>query len=294
MSLEIYLGANTPEGFFSYFEPFADYVRKLYIIKGGPGSGKSTMMKKIARFAEDSGVRTIWIYCSSDSDSLDGVFLPDHGIMYVDGTAPHVLEAKTPGAREELIDFGQCFDTSMLSAKLEQIQKENNVLFSHYSRCYKYLKAAKQVKNCMDSQYRIENDILIKKAKNLASRTIPVRKNISLGHCFDVFMGSFTKNGQELRPLPPEYTVYPIYDPYSNAGTILDCLVYNAIKNGYDVFSAHDPYDPSGTPMHLLIPELNCAFVTMGRPFGYENAPGRRLRLDIPNPGADKKSNYKA
>ncbi|MBQ4120809.1 MAG: hypothetical protein IJD35_02210, partial [Clostridia bacterium] len=45
---------NSHRGFCSYFPVlFAPYRR--YIIKGGPGCGKSTLMKKIAQTAEEKG-----------------------------------------------------------------------------------------------------------------------------------------------------------------------------------------------------------------------------------------------
>ena len=44
-----FLGANTPKGFVSFFdELYNPYDNcSAYIIKGGPGTGKSTLMKAI-------------------------------------------------------------------------------------------------------------------------------------------------------------------------------------------------------------------------------------------------------
>ena len=287
MDFEIYLGANTPEGFYPYFEDFVAQVRKLYIIKGGPGSGKSTMMKKIGRFGADAGVRTVWIYCSSDSDSLDGVFFPDYGIMYVDGTAPHVLEAKTPGAREELIDFGQCFDTVGLGGIAGEIERENEKLRECYCQCYAYLSAAKNVKARIDEQYTPSCTLLSGRAQRLARRTIGVHRGAQPGKRHEVFLSSFTKDGLEKRMIPDDYQFFPVYDPYSCCGPMMEALASYAVENGYDVYAAHDPYDPSGDALHVLVPQLRLAFVSTGRPFGYENAPGRHLRFDAPGTGAD-------
>lgn len=287
MDFEIYLGANTPEGFYSYFEDFVAQVPKLYIIKGGPGSGKSTMMKKIARFGENAGVRTVWIYCSSDSDSLDGVFFPDYGIMYVDGTAPHALEAKTPGAREELIDFGQCFDTAGLGGIAEEIELENELLRVCYAQCYAYLNAAKNIKARIDEQYAPPCALLISRAQRLARRTIGVHRGAAPGKRYDIFLSSFTKNGLEKRNIPDDYQFFPIYDPYSCCGCLMETLAACAVENGCDVYAAHDPYAPDADALHVLVPQLRLAFVSTGRPFGYEDAPGRHLRFDAPDTGAD-------
>ena len=52
----VFPGGNTPLGFFSYY----DYIiptdaERIFVIKGGPGVGKSTFMKKIGEAMLDSG-----------------------------------------------------------------------------------------------------------------------------------------------------------------------------------------------------------------------------------------------
>ena len=86
-----FLGANTPTGFRSLYDQFIDPEtdRALYIIKGGPGCGKSTFMKQIARCILNAGHSVECIRCSGDPDSLDGILIPELKIAYVDGTAPH-------------------------------------------------------------------------------------------------------------------------------------------------------------------------------------------------------------
>ena len=288
MGLELYLGANTPYGFYPLFEQFADSMRRVFIIKGGPGSGKSTMMKRLASFGEEKGAETVRIYCSSDSDSLDGVWFPDHGILYADGTAPHVLEAKTPGAKDELIDFGQCFDTKGLEAQLDAIRDADRRLKAHYAQCYAYLAAAQKVKMQADRLGAADPALVKKKAAALVRRAIPKRKGAEKGKTFDVFLGSFTKNGLEQRMLPENYTCIPVFDPASAGMPLFEETAKKACDNGYTVLKAHDPYDPEKGIVHLLFPELKLAVVSSGRAFGYENAPGRRIHLEMRHPGAEK------
>ena len=53
-----FLGANTGEGFFSVYDEFCppDSGVFLWVIKGGPGCGKSSFMKAVGRAAEDAGL----------------------------------------------------------------------------------------------------------------------------------------------------------------------------------------------------------------------------------------------
>ena len=84
-----FLGANTAKGFFSVYEDFCkpDSGNFLYVIKGGPGCGKSSFMKKIGKAAEDAGLDVEYVLCSADPDSLDGVLIPTWHVGYADGTS---------------------------------------------------------------------------------------------------------------------------------------------------------------------------------------------------------------
>ena len=88
--IQYFLGANSPSGFYSLYDQLIspEEARAVYILKGGPGCGKSTLMRKIAARAEESGLETEYILCSGDPDSLDAVLLPELGVALVDGTAP--------------------------------------------------------------------------------------------------------------------------------------------------------------------------------------------------------------
>ena len=49
-----YLGANAPTGFYSLYDQMLDpeKARDIRILKGGPGCGKSTLMKQVGRAME--------------------------------------------------------------------------------------------------------------------------------------------------------------------------------------------------------------------------------------------------
>jgi hypothetical protein len=88
--IQYFLGANSPTGFYSLYDHLLspEEARAIYILKGGPGCGKSTLMRKIGAWAEETGLETEYILCSGDPDSLDAVILPAVGAAIVDGTAP--------------------------------------------------------------------------------------------------------------------------------------------------------------------------------------------------------------
>lgn len=86
-------GGNTSYGFFSYYDYILpqDEAERIFCIKGGPGVGKSTFMKKIGEQFLSMGYDVEFMHCSSDSDSIDGVVIPAKKTALLDGTAPHVV-----------------------------------------------------------------------------------------------------------------------------------------------------------------------------------------------------------
>ena len=91
MNISYFLGANSYKGFSSLYDDLVSLpdVKRLFIIKGGAGCGKSTFMKTIAAAANEAGLDVERILCSGDPESLDGIFIPAMRVAYVDGTAPH-------------------------------------------------------------------------------------------------------------------------------------------------------------------------------------------------------------
>lgn len=95
-NIRYFLGGNTPAGFYSLYHQLSDpeRLRAVYIIKGGPGSGKSTLMRRVERHAQAAGLETQQVLCSGDPESLDALILPQLGAALVDGTAPQGVVSK--------------------------------------------------------------------------------------------------------------------------------------------------------------------------------------------------------
>lgn len=64
-------------------------LAKRFFIKGRAGTGKSTMLKKIAAEAENRGLDTEIYHCGFDPHSLDMVIVRELGFAIFDSTSPH-------------------------------------------------------------------------------------------------------------------------------------------------------------------------------------------------------------
>ena len=264
-----FLGANTPHGFFSLFgetvDPYRDH--NVQIIKGGPGCGKSTLMKEIAARAVALGFDTERVYCSSDPDSLDAVSVPEKGLFVCDGTTPHVVEPRFPGACENLIDLGAFWDQDKLRENAEAIRRYTLETALCHRRSTRYLAAAGALRQA--SLQLLSPDVLEEKLNGYAlrcsMRLLPNKKGIRPGRATRRFLTGVTPKGvvffpETVRAAATEITL--LDDPYSPAaGMLLARLASRASAHGYDHVLILDPMDPHGDPLGLLVPERGVAFL---------------------------------
>ena len=167
-----FAAANTAFGFKSCFENIFNIreLDKLYILKGGPGVGKSTFMKKIAQHCEKIGFTVEYFLCSSDPESLDGIIIKDLRYAIVDGTSPHTLEPTVAGAFEEIIDLGKAWDTDRLITKRDELISLVAQKKACYKNAYDFLYVCRQIKSILENNVHphICTDKLNKSAKRLA------------------------------------------------------------------------------------------------------------------------------
>lgn len=158
-------GGNTVNGFHSFFQhiinPF--HANRIFILKGGPGTGKSSLMKKLGEFYYQEGFNIEYFHCSSDPDSLDGIVINALGVAVIDGTAPHMIDPDFPGAIEEIINLGDTWDENKLIGHKENIIEA--ILYNKYlfQKAYAYLKAIRKINEVYDKDVQnMMKDIDIK------------------------------------------------------------------------------------------------------------------------------------
>ena len=171
-----FLCANSGFGFVSHVEEALADCTRLYVLKGGPGTGKSRFMEEIASAAESRGHKVSRILCSSDPSSLDGVHIEDLGIGLVDGTAPHVVEPTLPGAREQLLDPGAFWDQKILFETQKEINSSNLQKKEAYRSALLLIESVKNAEFCKQSllKDRVDRQKAYRLLKKHLPKTAPV------------------------------------------------------------------------------------------------------------------------
>lgn len=148
--VKLFAGSNTGVGFHSFYDHVAGpEARRVFIIKGGPGIGKSTMMRRVGEALWEAGWPVEIFYCSSDTGSVDGIAAPGLGAAILDGTAPHIMEPTDPGAVGEVVNLGDYWDRSQISSRRESIRGINDRLSRLYRMSHDCLAAASRFRQVL-------------------------------------------------------------------------------------------------------------------------------------------------
>lgn len=280
-----FLGGNTPSGFHSLYHELSrpERMQALYILKGGPGCGKSTLMRRVARHARAAGLDTEEIPCSGDPDSLDGLLLPALGAAVVDGTAPHVVEPQCPGAVEQYVDLSRFYDRQALRPLKGELLSAAREYQGHYRQAYRCLRAAGALGEEVYAAARSPQaeEKLERRARGIVGREVK-KTGGGEGRLSQRFLSALTCRGRLTLWETVEAQadrVYELRDRYGLAHHLLAPILSAALAAGHDAVACPDPMAPRRLA-HLILPGLALAFVTSTPEQPWPRRPYRRLRLD--------------
>ena len=264
-----YAGGNTSKGFYSHFayvfNPFE--LNHLYILKGGPGVGKSTFMKKLGAKMQEKNYSVDYIHCSSDNDSLDGIIIPELKIAFVDGTAPHTMDPVLPGAVDEIINLGKFLDSNQLEKHKHQIIQINQTKSRLYKSAYRYLQAAGTISEEINSLYDQSinkdkfNNMCTEAIEKLFNNYVDLNKDAKV---IKLFSEAYTANGYKshTKTLCQDNRVWAVIGENTNyTSEFLKKIADEAVKKGYDTELYCMPLTPDKL-QHVLIPEMNLIVIS--------------------------------
>ncbi len=277
--LDFFLGANSPEGFYSLYESARkEKEYDTFLIKGGPGTGKSSFMKKVLENQNDAIIERV--HCSSDPDSLDGIILHDKNIIMLDATPPHALEPQYPGAVESSVNINECWDEKALKTRRAQIVATSDENSKLHARARRFLKAFYTL--CADNTFLVTDSIDKQKltafCPKLCDKIIPKQKGT--GQKFERLLSAVTPKGIVFYQSTVDAlcdTVYVIKDEFSLCSEqILKTAENMALGRGFDVYSCYCPMSSGKKLEHLIIPALKVGIITQNR---YHTYSGKAHRV---------------
>ena len=283
-NLKYFLAANSGVGFISLLDSCysAKDGWRVYIIKGGPGTGKSSFMKYMIKTAEEKNENYIAVPCSSDPNSLDAVIFEARKTVIMDGTAPHTVDPKYPAVCEEILNFGRFWDKDKLieqSAEIISLTDKNKML---HKRASGYIKAAGQFlsDNLKLSSAMIDDNRIRVFAKRLCRKRIPQKTGFKEGSEKTVFLSGITPEG--IISYPDTVTelcrkTVIISDELGGvANKILTYIRNYAAESGYRIITVKNALLPDCLLDGVILPELSLGFIRENEFFKI-NSDARRI-----------------
>ena len=248
----LFPGSNTCAGFWGYYANLRARARRCIILKGGPGVGKSTMIKAAGQHYEELGQPVIYFHCSGDPDSLDGMLAPEADFLMLDGTAPHPVDPTMPGAEDGIVNLGVCLDEKELRSHRDEIEAVTREMAACFAQAHRYLKGAETLRGDAEAVYRAA--FSEKARRNLQRELLSLLPGGPEGEAFHLYAQAITGQGviQQIDSILTD-TVYCLDVPW---GFPADDLLQRLQRGAADACLAmecyHDPLNGKGL-LHLAV-----------------------------------------
>lgn len=274
---------NTAAGAYNLFDSAFQGIRRLFMLTGGPGTGKSTIIGNIASYMTESGYDVQLFHDPSDHESLEGLIAGEISLGIVDGMACRLGLAELPGVNVKVVDLGRAVDEQALDKLKPHIMELEGQANALYSRAYETFGQAKRIHDEWEALYigsmnfaeaNKLTEELIDTLFDAAASSAPATKKGKTRH---LFMGAATPIGPV--DFVPELTknmkrtIFIKGRPGSGKSTMLKKLVSAATNQGMDVEVFHCGLDPSSLDM-VIFPKLQVAVFDSTMP--HEYFPSRR------------------
>lgn len=270
LPVSFYFGANNKQGYCSLFEnTYNPYKEGNHLIlKGGPGTGKSTLMKRVADKMEKRGYYVERGYCSADPESLDIVLVPEINFSIVDGTSPHTMDPTLPGVTEHIVDLSVAWDKTYLKGHVGEIGELTLDNKNQHKKAADFLMLASTIEtqNVLLCSKYTDKEKLERYIKRTANRIIPERTDYKPGNVHKRFLSAITPEGVDVRHesvVALAEKIVTIEDEFGVvAPFIMNKIADYAVEMGYDIYKCYCPLFPMVKAEHIIIPQLKTALMT--------------------------------
>lgn len=284
---KVFSGSNTSVGFYSLFDNITGReARRMFIIKGGPGTGKSTFMRAIGEELRDRGYTIEQHYCSSDPGSLDALVIPALKVALLDGTAPHMIDPVIPGAAEEIVNLGEYWVEDVLESHKDEIIRIKKRMRRHFDTAYSLLRESKvaydewssYIAEAIDrTRYNKITRILVESI--FADKAREARLEPDARH---MFASAITSRGivDHLETLLDDImNLYSVKgEPGSGVKELIARIAQEASERGFFTEQYHCPYEPYKLDM-VIIPAIGTAVINSSLPYHLDIKKLDRVRI---------------
>ncbi len=263
-------GTHTGRGFISFFDSVLSGMERIFVLKGAPGTGRSTLLKSIGLAMLDRGFSVEILHRSTDSNSLDGVIIPEIKLAVVDGSAPHNYESKAPGEVGQPVNLGDYWDREFLQRSEAEIVAINQQADGLFAAVHKALKAAAELREEIRrvNAQQSGREQLSKLSEELLEEIF--RPEPQVRH---LFASAITPRGRInfllniTEPWSRRYILQGV--PGSGKSEIVGKIANAALERGLKVDMYHDPLEVDRVEA-VVVPQLDLAVLAVEPDYSVE------------------------
>ncbi|GIP34130.1 PRK06851 family protein [Paenibacillus sp. J2TS4] len=276
-----FIVGNTAQGTYSLFDSAYRNIKTLYSITGGPGTGKSAIIRSIADNLISQG-RDVELYHSSlDSNDLDGLIVTDLQVGLIDGTVcPEAFRINeiSGGELQQNYDLDEAVDRNALQANESRMAELQAEIDRWYANAIEHYRNGLRIHDEWEKFYieSMDHAKADEITKQLAASLFAERTLIKPAEVSHRFLGAATSKGSVdyIMPLTEGLArrIFVKGRPGSGKSTMMKKLAAEAERQGYDVEVFHCGFDPNSLDM-LIFPEIDLAIFDSTAP--HEHFPSR-------------------
>jgi hypothetical protein len=231
-------------------------------------------MNAVGKEMQERGFDVEYHHCASDNESLDGLVVPALGIAFMDGTAPHIVDPRHPGAVDEIIHLGSFWNEAGMRRNKGSIIKLSAEIGRLFKQAYRLLAVAKVYLEALESYDNLDS--------------IPDQGSwdrLALELIEEILAGKSARKGpggirrlfaSAISPGGPVNFLDTLVDGLDNVciihgqngtakGKVIERVADAALLRGFYIEAYHCAFNPHRVD-HVLIPELSVAIINSMEP----------------------------
>jgi hypothetical protein len=117
----VFTSSHTKQGFYTFIPTLLGGMKKVYVLKGAPGAGKSSLIRSLGQELCQRGYEVDFWLSAEDAMNPEGLYISHLESAVVNGNLPVAIDPKYPGLSGSIVNLSEYLDELALNQHGPQI-----------------------------------------------------------------------------------------------------------------------------------------------------------------------------